>query len=295
MALELLRTVDEARRWVGLSQRRGGRLALVPTMGYLHQGHLALIREGKRAADRVAATIFVNPTQFGPNDDLSRYPRDMDGDLKKCRDAGVEAVFAPDAAELYPPGFQTFVEVGEISRGLCGEKRPGHFRGVATVVAKLLCLFRPHVAVFGEKDYQQLQVIRRLNLDLNLGSEILSVPTVRDRDGLAMSSRNAYLSQGERRRALSIFAGLRRAQERVMTGVKDARELANAMREELERAQLREDYVAIVDAETLAPLERISAERPARALIAAFVGSTRLIDNLPLDARSADGSSQAQG
>ena len=295
MALELLRTVDEALRWVGSSQRRGGRLALVPTMGSLHEGHLALIREGKRVADRVAATIFVNPTQFGPNDDLSCYPRDRDGDLKKCRDAGVEAVFAPDAAELYPPGFQTFVEVREISRGLCGDKRPGHFRGVATVVAKLLCLFRPHVAVFGEKDYQQLQVIRRLNLDLNLGSEIISVPTVRDRDGLAMSSRNAYLSQSERRRALSISAGLRRAQERVKQGVKETGELAKIMREELERAQLREDYIAIVDAETLAPLERISPERPARALIAAFVGPTRLIDNLPLDARSADGSSQAQG
>ena len=295
MALELLRTVDEALRWVGSSQRRGGRLALVPTMGSLHEGHLALIREGKRVADRVVATVFVNPTQFGPNDDLSRYPHDMDGDLKKCRDAGVEAVFAPDAAELYPPGFQTFVEVREISRGLCGDKRPGHFRGVATVVAKLLCLFRPHVAVFGEKDYQQLQVIRRLNLDLNLGSEIISVPTVRDRDGLAMSSRNAYLSQSERRRALSISAGLRRAQERVKQGVKETGELAKIMREELERAQLREDYIAIVDAETLAPLERISPERPARALIAAFVGPTRLIDNLPLDARSADGSSQAQG
>src|SRR5262244_2245146 len=295
MALQVLRSTAEAAQFAERARLERRRLALVPTMGALHRGHLALVREASRLADVAVVSIFVNPTQFGPSEDFSRYPRNLQADLAQCEAAGAQAVFAPEPAELYPPGYQTFVEVTELSKGLCGERRPGHFRGVATVVAKLLCLFRPHVAVFGEKDYQQLQVIRRLNLDLNLGSEILSVPTVRDRDGLAISSRNAYLSQGERRRALSIFAGLRRAQERVMTGVKDARELANAMREELERAQLREDYVAIVDAETLAPLERISAERPARALIAAFVGSTRLIDNLPLDARSTDGSSQAQG
>jgi pantoate--beta-alanine ligase len=293
MALQLLRSVDEARRYGDDARRLGDWIALVPTMGYLHDGHLALIREGKRLADRVVATIFINPTQFGPNDDLDRYPRDFAGDLEKCARAGVEAVFVPEAKEMYPPGFQTFVEVTQVSTGLCGEKRPGHFRGVATVVAKLLCLFRPHLALFGEKDYQQLQVIRRLNLDLNLGSEIVSVPTVRDPDGLAMSSRNAYLSPGERARALSIFSGLRRAQQLVANGVHDVPELLKAIRQELERAQLREDYVSIVDAETLLPLARISALRPARALVAAFVGSTRLIDNSALDIRPADGG-QAQ-
>ncbi len=294
MALKLLRGVEEARQLSIDAHRRGDRLALVPTMGYLHDGHAALFRKAKGAADRVVATIFVNPTQFGPNEDLSRYPRDLSGDLRKCEAAGIEAVFAPEATEIYPRGFQTFVEVTEVSRGLCGERRPGHFRGVATVVAKLLCVFRPHVAVFGEKDYQQLQVVRRLNLDLNLGSEILSVPTVRDPDGLAMSSRNAYLSPSERARALSLSSSLRRAQQLARDGVHEARELLNAMREELERAQLREDYVAIVDAETLAPLERLAPSRPARALVAAFVGSTRLIDNAALDVRSADGCGQAQ-
>jgi pantoate--beta-alanine ligase len=293
-ALKLLRGVEEARRLSMDVHRRGDRLALVPTMGYLHDGHLALMREAIGAADRVVATIFVNPMQFGPNEDLSRYPRDLSGDLAKCEAAGVEAVFAPDAAEIYPPGFQTFVEVTEVSRGLCGERRPGHFRGVATVVAKLLSLFRPHVAVFGEKDYQQLHVIRRLNLDLNLGSEIVSVPTVREQDGLAMSSRNACLSPSERARALSLSSGLRLAQELASSGVHQVRDLLKAMRQELERAQVREDYIAIVDEQTLAPLEELPSSRPARALVAAFVGRTRLIDNAAVDARSADGRGQTQ-
>jgi pantoate--beta-alanine ligase len=284
MALKLLRSVDEARKLADASYRQGDRLALVPTMGCLHAGHLALIEEAKRLADRVVVTLFVNPTQFGPTDDFSKYPRDFPGDLEKCNQAGVAAVFAPAVSEMYPDGFQTSVDVAEISRGLCGEKRPGHFRGVATVVTKLLCLFRPQVAIFGEKDYQQLQVIRRLNLDLNLGSQIIPVPTVRDPDGLAMSSRNAYLNPGERRRALSIFFGLRRAQNLAREGIEGTGELLNAVRQELELAQLREDYVAIVDAETLAPLERLSPSKPARALVAAFVGSTRLIDNVPLEA-----------
>jgi len=284
MALKLLRSVDEARKLADASYRQGNRLALVPTMGYLHRGHLALVEEGKRLADRVVVTLFVNPTQFGPKDDFSKYPRDVPGDLEKCERAGVDAVFAPPVSEMYPDGFQTSIEVAEISQGLCGDKRPGHFRGVAIVVAKLLCLFRPQVAIFGEKDYQQLQVIRRLNLDLNLGSQIVSVPTVRDPDGLAMSSRNAYLNAGERHRALSIVTGLRRAQKLAREGVEDTGELVKSVRQELELAQLREDYVAIVDAETLAPLQRLSPSKPARALVAAFVGTTRLIDNVPLDA-----------
>ena len=284
MGLTVLRSIDEARRLADGAHRSGARLALVPTMGYLHTGHLALIAQAKQLADRVVVSIFVNPTQFAPDEDFARYPRDAKGDEVKCEQAGVDAVFAPEVGEMYPPGFQTFAEVGQLGRGLCGEKRPGHFRGVATVMTKLLSILRPEVALFGEKDYQQLQVIRRLNGDLNLGSQIVAVPTVREPDGLAMSSRNAYLSPTDRERALAIFRGLRRSQQLVADGVRQSRDLVAAIRSELAGAHLREDYVAIVDAETLVPLERLESS-PARALVAAFAGSTRLIDNVGLDSR----------
>lgn len=282
MTPKVLRTVEEAARFaeeVRLSRRR---LALVPTMGFLHDGHLSLMREGRARADVVAATIFVNPTQFGPREDFSRYPRDLEGDLAKCASAGVEAVFAPEAGAMYPEGFQTFVEVTELSKGLCGERRPGHFRGVATVVTKLLALFRPHVALFGEKDYQQLRVIKALNRDLNLGVDVVGLPTVREPDGLAMSSRNTYLSAEDRQRALSLSRGLKTAQHLFHNGVVDARDLVMAVRRELEAASVREDYVELVDASTLQPLTRIPAGTPARILVAAFVGQTRLIDNIAL-------------
>ncbi len=283
MAPTVLRTVEEAGRWaeeVRLSRRR---LALVPTMGFLHEGHLSLMREGRARADVVAATIFVNPTQFGPREDLSRYPRDLEGDLAKCGQAGVEVVFAPaDNSVMYPNGYQTYVDVTELSKGLCGERRPGHFRGVATIVTKLLALLRPHVALFGEKDYQQLQVITALNRDLNLGVEIVGMPTVREADGLAMSSRNSYLSAQDRQTALSLWRGLTTARHLFHNGVVDARELVMAVRRELESAGVREDYVELVDAVTLQPLTRIAEGTSARILVAAFVGQTRLIDNIPL-------------
>ncbi|HLL52213.1 MAG TPA: pantoate--beta-alanine ligase [Myxococcaceae bacterium] len=283
MTPTVLRTVEEAGRWaeeVRLSRRR---LALVPTMGFLHEGHLSLMREGRRRADVVAATIFVNPTQFGPREDLSRYPRDLDGDLAKCGQAGVEVVFAPsDESVMYPQGYQTYVEVTELARGLDGERRPGHFRGVATIVTKLLALLRPHVALFGEKDYQQLQVISALNRDLNLGVDIVGMPTVREPDGLAMSSRNSYLSAQDRQKALSLSRGLTAARHLFHNGVLDARELVMAVRRELESAGVREDYVELVDARTLQPLARLPEGAPARILVAAFVGQTRLIDNIPL-------------
>ena len=283
MAPVVLRTVAEVKAWAAGLRREGRRLALVPTMGYLHEGHLSLMREGRRRADVVATSIFVNPTQFGPKEDLSRYPRDMEGDVAKCASAGVDVVFAPDDPKaMYPPGYQTYVDVTEVSQGMCGERRPGHFRGVATIVTQLLCLFRPEVALFGEKDFQQLQVIRALNRDLHLGVDIVGMPTVREPDGLAMSSRNAYLSPEERRRALSLSRGLKAAQALLREGTREAGALVGAVRRELEVAGLREDYVELVDAERLKPLASVAPGQSARLLVAAFSGTTRLIDNMPL-------------
>ena len=275
MPLEVAAFADSVRR-------EGKRLALVPTMGFLHEGHVSLMREGAARADVVAASIFVNPTQFGPNEDLSRYPRDMAGDLAKCESAGVSVVYAPEPAAVYPPGYQTYVDVTHASQGLCGAKRPGHFRGVATVVTKLLALFRPHVALFGEKDFQQLKVIEALNRDLDLGCEIVGMPIVREADGLAMSSRNAYLSAEERMRALALSRGLKAAQALVHGGQGEVEPLLAVIRRELQASGVREDYVEIVDAHTLRPMSRIAPGMPSRALVAGFVGTTRLIDNMSL-------------
>ncbi|MBL8954258.1 MAG: pantoate--beta-alanine ligase [Myxococcaceae bacterium] len=270
--MKLVKTPDEVRAW----RKTMPTLALVPTMGFLHEGHLSLMREGVKRAGVCAATIFVNPTQFGPKEDLSRYPRDLEGDLAKCESAGVSLVYAPEPASVYPAGYQTYVTVDDVSQGLDGASRPGHFRGVATVVAKLLALFRPDVALFGEKDFQQLQVIKALTKDLELGVEIVGQPTVREADGLAMSSRNAYLSKEDRQKALGLSRGLFRARD---SRERDAEKVKAMIRAEL--GEVREDYVAVVDSETLKPISKIEA-RPARALVAAFVGTTRLIDNVAL-------------
>ncbi|HYH94969.1 pantoate--beta-alanine ligase [Hyalangium sp.] len=282
MASQVLRTLAEVKAWAADLRRAGHRLALVPTMGFLHEGHLSLMREGRKRADVVATSIFVNPAQFGPKEDLSRYPRDLEGDLSKCASAGVDVVFVPEAGAMYPPGYETYVEVTEVSKGLCGDRRPGHFRGVATIVTQLLSLFRPDVALFGEKDYQQLQVIKALNRDLHLGVEILGMPTVRELDGLAMSSRNAYLSAEERKRALALSIGLGTAQSLYRSGSTEASALIEAVRRELRAADLREDYVELVDAERLTPLSSVQPGQPARLLVAAFCGTTRLIDNQPI-------------
>jgi pantoate--beta-alanine ligase len=275
-------TPGEVRAWVKSVQLLGQRIALVPTMGFLHEGHLSLMREGAKRADVVAASIFVNPTQFGPKEDLSTYPRDAVGDLARCGSAGVFGVYMPEPSTVYPEGYQTYVNVEEVSRGLDGDKRPGHFRGVATVVAKLLALFRPDVALFGEKDYQQLQVISRLNADLDLGAQIVGMPTIRERDGLAMSSRNSYLSADERTRALGLSRGLFAAQKLAAAGEADVAKLVAVIRAELVGVQAREDFVEIVDAVRLTPLSKLEKTTPARAVLAAFVGKTRLIDNVAL-------------
>ncbi len=278
----LLKTPDEVRWFTADLRRRGQRLALVPTMGFLHDGHLSLMREGRARCDVVATTIFVNPTQFGPNEDLSRYPRDLGGDLAKCSSAGATVVYSPEPSTVYPPGFQTYVTVEQVSQGLCGDRRPGHFRGVATVVTKLLALFRPDVALFGEKDYQQLQVIKALTRDLELGVEIVGLPTVREADGLAMSSRNTYLTATDRLKALSLSKALHAMQAAARTGEASCEALVALGTRVLAEAQVKLDYLEVRDAETLAAISTLAPGKPARALVAAFVGTTRLIDNLGL-------------
>jgi len=276
--MRVLRTPAELSEWTEAARREGRRVGLVPTMGFLHRGHLSLMEACRGRADLTAVSIFVNPTQFGPNEDLARYPRDLEGDLKKCRETGVDVVFAPESGAMYPAGHRTFVEVAQLQDGLCGARRPGHFRGVATVVTQLFALARPHLAVFGEKDWQQLQIIRRLAVDLHLGVEVVGMPIVREADGLAMSSRNAYLSPVERTRALALSRGLGAARARWAAGERQADVLREAARAELRAAEVREDYVELVTPDTLEPLAR--AERAdARLLVAGFVGTTRLIDN----------------
>ena len=256
----------------------GGSIALVPTMGALHAGHMALVAEARRHADHVIASIFVNPTQFGPGEDLASYPRREASDVRMLDEAGVEILWAPDVATMYPDGPETAVEAGSAAHGLDGDTRPGHFDGVATVVARLFVQVRPDVALFGEKDYQQLLVIRQMVEAEGLGVRILGVPTQRDADGLALSSRNLYLSDEERRAARALPRALGEAAAAIAQGAAVADALAKA-REALSKAGFDPvDYVELRDSETLEPAEAL--ERPARILAAARIGRTRLIDNL---------------
>jgi pantoate--beta-alanine ligase len=263
------------------ARRRGDRVGFVPTMGALHAGHLALAREAKRRAQLVVASIFVNPTQFGPNEDLSRYPRDLEGDLAKLASLGVDAVFAPEPGELYPAGEETRVRVERLAEPLCGRSRPGHFEGVATVVAKLFAIVGPCAAIFGKKDYQQLLVIRRMARDLFLPVEVVALRTVREADGVAMSSRNAYLSADERTRARSLAVGLDAASRAFAAGERRPRELERKAREPVERAATSVEYVELRDPDTLVPLEKDAGSRAVLA-VACRIGTTRLIDNVVL-------------
>jgi pantoate--beta-alanine ligase len=279
-----LQSIREARQLAAalIALRAGGKsLALVPTMGALHVGHLALIEEARRKADRVVATIFVNPLQFGANEDLGRYPRQEEKDAAMLAEAGCDLLWLPAAADMYPPGFATTVRVTGLSERWEGEARPGHFDGVATVVAKLLCAVRPDIALFGEKDFQQLAVIRRMAQDLQLGVEVLGVGTVRDDDGLALSSRNSYLSSDERSRAVELPRALSDAAAQIRSGTPVADALADA-KERLKAAGFsRIDYVALVNALTLEPLNQPVG--PMRLIAAAVIGTTRLIDNIAVD------------
>jgi len=276
----VIETAAEMIAWAEAARARGERIAFVPTMGFLHAGHVSLLEEGRKRGQKLALSIYVNPTQFGPSEDLDRYPRDLPGDLAKAAGAGTDVAFVPKPEEMYPPGDETRVTVPHLSQGLCGASRPGHFTGVATVVLKLFQIVRPHVALFGEKDFQQLAVIRRMTRDLFLPIEIVGMPIVREPDGLAMSSRNAYLSPGERQRALSLSQGLRDALAAFRDGSRDARALVAAVTRRLEGQADAIDYVEVRDAETLAPLGEVGG--PAVIAVAAFVGKTRLIDNLRL-------------
>lgn len=283
--LAVVRTVEDLRRHVAGWRKDGAQIGLVPTMGALHDGHLALVRAARSRSDRVIATIFVNPKQFGPREDFQSYPRSEADDAAKLVSARTDLLFAPSVEVMYPPGFAAAVRVTRLSEGLCGPHRPGHFEGVATIVAKLLIQALPDFAFFGEKDYQQLQVIKRLARDLDLPMAIIGVPTVRDADGVALSSRNAYLSGEERRIVPALFRTISGMADRLARG-------ASMPAEEIERGRAalsaagfsRIDYLAVADAETLEAVERISA--PARVLVAAWLGSTRLIDNVPVERRA---------
>jgi pantoate--beta-alanine ligase len=279
--LQIVREVEQLTAGL-IALRAGGKcLALVPTMGALHSGHLKLIADAKRVADRVVATIFVNPLQFGANEDLDRYPRQEEKDSAMLEEAGCDLLWLPQPQEIYPAGFATTVSVKGVSDRWEGEARPGHFDGVATVVAKLLCAVRPDIALFGEKDFQQLAVIRRMTQDLQLGVEILGVPTVRDEDGLALSSRNAYLSPEERSHAVELPRALSEAAERISSGVPVEEALEGAKARLKGAGFSRIDYVALVNALTLEPMEQ--ADGPMRLIAAAKIGCTRLIDNIAVD------------
>jgi len=277
--MEVVNRIEDLRRIIPSAKQEGRKIGLVPTMGALHEGHISLVRASKQAGDFTVVSIFVNPTQFGPAEDFNRYPRTVEADLEKCRAVGVDLVFNPTVEEMYPEGFSTYVNVEGITDTLEGISRPGHFRGVATVVLKLFAAVEPNRAYFGMKDYQQLKVIEKMVRDLNINLEIVPVPIFREPDGLAMSSRNTYLNAEERRAALVLYRALTAAKEAVMRGEKDIEEIRRIAMDVIEaepRAAI--DYVALVDPETLAPAERV--DDTILIALAVKIGAVRLIDNM---------------
>ena len=277
--LKIYTTIDEMRTASRTARREGKRLGLVPTMGALHDGHLSLVRAAHQSSDTIAASIFVNPTQFGPNEDLAKYPRFFERDCELLEGEGVDLLFAPSVEEMYPPGAETWVIVEELSNKLDGRSRPGHFRGVTTVVSKLFHIMDPDLAYFGQKDAAQVAIIRRMAHDLNLPVEIVVCPIVREPDGLAMSSRNAYLDAEQRKKALVLHRSLMRVRHILEQGENSAEKLAAAARSEFAaEPSVRLDYFEIVNPETLDPIQDIG--RGALIAVAAYVGNTRLIDNL---------------
>ena len=276
--MRIVTEIEAMRDISSQARREGKRVVLVPTMGYLHEGHVALLKRGRGLGDLLVMSIFVNPIQFGPSEDFATYPSDIEGDMKEAERAGVDVVFKPDQEAFYPEGFQTFVEVRRLQRNLCGLFRPGHFVGVATVVLKLFNIVRPNVAVFGEKDYQQLAVIRQMVSDLHLDVEVEGHPIIREPDGLAMSSRNSCLTPRERISALSIHRALRRGRELFEDGESEATVVIEGMKEALSREPtVAVEYVKVCDCETLEDIDEM--REGALLAVAARIGRTRLIDN----------------
>jgi pantoate--beta-alanine ligase len=279
--MQIIERILEMQRWSEAERRQGRRIALVPTMGALHEGHLSLVRDAKTRGDRVVVSLFVNPAQFAPQEDFASYPRDFERDRELLNDTGIDVLFHPAVEEIYPEGFDTRIEIRALSRPLCGAVRLGHFSGVATVVAKLFYIVRPQVALFGCKDYQQLQIIRRLVRDLNFDIEVVGHPTVREGDGLAMSSRNAYLNPEERKAALCLYRSLRHAEEMVRHGERCGAAIVEAARGEIAREPLaRVEYATLCDPESLREVERV--EETALLALAVRIGKARLIDNIIL-------------
>jgi len=280
LSMRIVRTISELRTVIKTMREAGLRIGFVPTMGYLHEGHAALIRQSTARCGATVVSVFVNPTQFGPSEDLAQYPQDLERDQNLCLKLGVDVLFLPEAAEVYPTGFSTFVEPGPLGEVLCGLARPGHFRGMATVVAKLFNMVQPDLAFFGQKDLQQTVIVRRMVRDLNMAVDILVAPTIREADGLALSSRNTYLSPSDRKRALGISHGLLEAEASFQAGERKASRLLSTVKEHL--AEMDEvQYCTLVDAQTLDSLEG-DIDRNAAICVAVVVGKTRLIDNVLL-------------
>ena len=283
--VKIIPTVEQMQERAESLRRDDRRIAFVPTMGFLHDGHLSLMRIAKRRADVLVVSVFVNPAQFGPEEDFETYPRNLKRDLELCAKEDVDIVFTPKTEALYPDGFQSYVKLEHLPHHLCGLSRPVFFTGVATVVSKLFNIVRPHIAVFGEKDYQQLLIIRRMAQDLNFNTEIIGAPIVREKDGLAMSSRNAYLTPAQRPAALTLYRSLMQARKRVETGERDAARILKEVRDRISaQPETDIDYLSICDPETLIDVERI--DRPALMALAVKVGKTRLIDNTILPVSS---------
>ena len=276
--MKVINSVKKMQSFSESLRLKGKRIAFVPTMGYFHEGHLSLMREAKKMADYVVVSIYVNPTQFGPKEDFSKYPRDFDRDLKMAEKVKADFIFSPSDKDMYPSGYQSYVDVEKVTINLCGMSRPGHFRGVTTVCNKLFNIVKPHVAIFGKKDFQQFVTIKRMVDDLNMDLEIIGFPTVRESDGLAMSSRNKYLSQAERKSALTLFQSLKSAQNLYESGETKSSVIRSKVEKIIKQAPYTEiDYIKICDTKSLFDVEKIKGE--AVIALAVRVGKTRLIDN----------------
>jgi pantoate--beta-alanine ligase len=277
--MEVIKTIKEMKERASQARGAGKIIAFVPTMGYFHEGHLSLMREGRRRGDLLVVSLFVNPTQFAPHEDFKSYPRDFERDRKMTEDVGVDILFAPEVSEMYPPDHQTVVRVEKVTQNLCGKSRPIHFQGVTTVVLMLFEIVMPHLAIFGEKDYQQLITIQQMVRDLHMSVEVLGMPTIRESDGLAMSSRNTYLLPEERKAALSLYRSLQKAKELLQKGERKPDRILHEMKGILQSEPLvRIDYIQICDAYTLQDVDRIEGD--VVVALAAYLGKTRLIDNL---------------